>query len=87
MVDHRKHSRSKFELECYLKINTNGTFKGLLGNLSLSGALIIVGDSTPFQIGDLCELMLGEKSQDAFIKHDSEVAWVDTGNIGLKFIT
>ena len=85
MDDRRTHTRSKLELNCHLKGNVGDTYEASLDDISLSGALILVNDVTPFQIGDSCELMLGGISEGVSIKHHCIVVRNDAGNIGLKF--
>ncbi len=87
MDDHRKDARSKFDVECHLKGDIGDTYKVSLSDLSFSGALIKVDDIVPFQIGDSCELVLSDKLVDFPIEHASKVIWVNSGMIGLKFIS
>ncbi|MFZ4854955.1 MAG: PilZ domain-containing protein [Desulfuromonadaceae bacterium] len=85
MDERRIHSRLKFELQCHLKGNASDTYKVLLGDISLSGALILVNNDTPFQSGDFCELMLGGMTETDSIKHYCKVVRADSGSIGLEF--
>ena len=86
MEDRRKHTRSKFELQCLLKGKNSATYEASLDDISLSGALILLNDVTSFQIGDSCELMLGGVTEGFSIKHYCKVVRIGKGNIGLEFI-
>ena len=81
----RKHSRTEFELECYVRVYSNTIYKALLVDLSLSGVRLLVDDVTPFVVGDSCEFMLRAKTESDYRKHFCDVIRVESGNIGLKF--
>lgn len=87
MDDHRKHSRIKFESQCLLAGHDGGTHEALLNDISLSGALIKVNDETPFEAGDLCELMLGDQSALFPVKHTGKIVRLDSGVIGVSFLS
>jgi c-di-GMP-binding flagellar brake protein YcgR len=85
MDDRRKHTRTKLEIKCHLKGHVGDFCEASLDDISLSGALILVNDVSPFQIGDSCELTLGGITEGVSIKHYCKVVRVGTRNIGLKF--
>lgn len=87
MDNRRKHSRIKFEARCYLNGSAGVTYEALLDDISLSGALVKVNTDTHFQIGDVCELVLSEKSVAFPVKHTSKIVRVDSGFIGMNFLT
>jgi hypothetical protein len=87
MDDHRKHSRIKFEAQCLLTGHDGDTYEALLDDISLGGALIKVDDDTPFVAGDLCEVMLGDQSALFPVKHTGKIVRLDSGMIGVSFLT
>ena len=87
MYDPRKHSRIKFEAQCLLTGHDGGTYEVLLDDISLSGTSIKVNDETPFEAGDLCELMLGDQSVLFPVKHTGKIVRLDSGMIVVSFLT
>jgi len=87
MDDCRKFSRFNVGFECYLRGNTNVTFKAFLYDLSYGGARVLVDDVSPFQRGDLCELVLNDIQVNVPLIHNSKVIWVDSGKMGLSFLS
>lgn len=86
MDNRRKHFRIKFEIQCTLMEHDGNSYEALLDDISLSGALLKVNADTHFQIGDLCDLMLSEKSAAFPIKHTGKIVRVDSGMIGVNFL-
>ena len=87
MDNRRKHFRIKFEAQCTLIGHAGDSYDALLDDISLSGALLKVNADNHFQIGDLCDLMLSDKSAAFPIKHTGEIVRVDSGMIGVNFLT
>ena len=87
MGDSRKYSRFNVGFECHLRVNANVTFKAFLYDLSYGGARVLVDDVAPFQRGDLCELILNNTLTDCNTIHNSKVIWVDSGKMGLSFLS
>ena len=89
MKDKRKHSRSELQSQCFLTAPTGVTCQVLLEDISLSGALLKVSndDDRYFQVGDLCIIILGDKSAPLAIKRSGKIIRLNSGIIGLHFLS
>ena len=83
----RKYSRFIVGFECLLRGKANDTYKAFLYDLSYGGAGILVDETTPFQSGDLCELLWSTKQVDFPTIHNCKIIWVDSGKMGLSFLS
>ena len=74
------------EAKCTLRFD-GFNLKGVIKNISLSGALIELNDTVPNSIhpGDKCNLMLGTNPNIATIMYSSEVIRTGSNIIGIRF--
>ena len=87
MLIQRQHSRSKTDSYCIL-IDCNGdTYGAFLGDISQTGALVKFDDNASLHIGDMCDLMLRDKSATFPVKRAVKVVRLDTDIIGVRFLT
>jgi c-di-GMP-binding flagellar brake protein YcgR len=83
----RQYSRIKCHSHCQLMDRDGNTYQGLLGDISLGGALVKVNGDTPLQIGDLCDLMFSKKSAVFPLKRTGKIIRSGSRNMGISFIT
>jgi hypothetical protein len=87
MLIQRLHSRSKIDSYCLLKDRNGDTYEAFLGDISQTGALVKLDGNTRLHIGDLCDLMLHDKSATFPVKRAVKVVRLDTYKIGVRFLT
>lgn len=87
MIKCRKFSRFQVGLECYLRVNADNSYKALLYDLSFGGARILVDDFITLESGEFCELVMSSKQVDFPVIHNSKIIWVDSGNLGVSFLS
>lgn len=87
MDNRRKHDRIKFEAGCLLMVRDGNTYQALLEDISLGGALLMISDKIDFQIGDLCDLILSDKSAAFPIKRSGKIVRIDPEIIGVTFLS
>lgn len=63
------------------------TYQALLGNLSLTGALIKLSDNNPngLHVGEMCGLMLNDKTKLSSAKFTGRIVELDSGSVGISF--
>lgn len=83
-------SRKNMRVECYSPCILNyksNSYRALLVNISLGGALISVEDDVlcKLHIGDACDLMLGDKTGLCPAKYSCRIISQHAPNIGINF--
>jgi hypothetical protein len=87
MLIQRLHSRSKIDTYCLLIDRNGDTYGAFLGDISQTGALVQLGDNASLHIGDLCNLMLRDKSATFPVKRTVKVVRLDSDKIGVRFLS
>ena len=75
------------ESHCLLLGLDGVTYQALLGELSLTGALIKVSDSVPnhLHLGEMCGLKLSGNHNMSSSKYTGVIVELDTGSVGISF--
>jgi hypothetical protein len=63
------------------------SYKALMKDISLGGALFEVSGDTHLHVGDSCTLMLGSSSSGFPVKRTFEIVRFDSENMGISFLT
>lgn len=88
---HMKNERNDFGIKtdshCLLKGLDGVTYHALLGNLSLTGALIKLSDNVPngLHVGDMCGLMLSDNPKLSAAKFTGRIVELNSGSVGISF--
>jgi len=53
--ENRQHTRTRCFKYCLLMDHDGDTYEGLLGNMSLGGAMLMLSGENDFHVGDLCD--------------------------------
>jgi c-di-GMP-binding flagellar brake protein YcgR len=82
-----KKDRIHCEAKCILHFDAF-EFQGIIKNISLSGALIMLNDTIPHTIhpGDKCDLMFCSNPDLYPVKYTSQVIRVESALIGVQFL-
>ena len=86
----RQYVRMKGDsANCILMELDGNSYRALLENISLGGALIKVSDSVPYglQVGDECTLTLCSDTGSCSSRHFCRVVRHDAANMGIQFLT
>lgn len=77
----------KTNSHCLLKGLDGVTYQALLGNISLTGALIKLSDNVPngLHVGDMCGLMLSDNPKLSSAKYTGRIVELDSGSVGISF--
>ena len=77
----------KKDSHCLLKGLDGVTYQALLGDLSLTGALIKLSDNAPngLHVGEMCGLMLSDNPKLSSAKFTGRIIELDSGSVGISF--
>ena len=87
MLNQRLHSRSKDYSYCLLMDRYGDIYGAFLCDISLTGALFKLDDNSHLHVGDLCDLMLRDKSATFPVKRAVKVVRLDSDKMGVRFLT
>lgn len=87
MLVQRLHSRCKIDSYCLLIDRNGDTYGAFLGDISQTGALVKLNDNADLHIGDMCNLMLNDKSAAFPVKRAVKVVRLDSDKIGVRFLS
>ncbi|MFZ4858446.1 MAG: PilZ domain-containing protein [Desulfuromonadaceae bacterium] len=89
MANHRQHIRNLSNAECALTDDAGNTYRAMLQNISLGGALIKIKDGvlTGLEVGDICKMMLCDNADACPIKHTCRVVRFESVSMGVQFLT
>jgi hypothetical protein len=62
------------------------TYEALLGDISLTGASVLLNCDTHFQAGDLCQLLLNDDSAVIPLKRIGKVVWRGSRIMGMMLL-
>lgn len=87
MIDKRKQSRISCATKCIL-YHAGSKFRGVLENLSISGALVRLNRnlSDIIRPGDDCSLLICHLSSLSYSRHASQVKHLEATAVGVQFI-
>jgi hypothetical protein len=83
----RLHTRTRCFKYCILMDHDGDTCEGLLGNMSESGAMLMISGDNHVHVGDVCDLMFSDVSTKFPIKRTVKIVRFNSGNIGVSFFT
>jgi len=89
MGNQRQYVRTECESQCVLMDLDGNTYKALLENISLGGAMVTMSDGIPqsLKIGDVCDLLLCNDPELCPAKNTCRVVRHTTAHIGVTFLT
>ena len=82
----RLHNRIKYHSYCILMGQDGSSYKVLMKDISLGGALVEADCDTHLNVGDSCTLMLGNSSSGFQVKRPVEIVRFDSENMGISFL-
>jgi len=87
MAEKRDYQRIDCAEKCFL-YHEGSKYCGVIMNISISGALVSLGESTHAIImpGDTCSMMLGDEPAKSFCRYKSQVIRVNPSGVGLKIL-
>lgn len=85
MATRRQHCRIECDSHCLVIGQTGDTYQAFLSDISLSGASVAVYGETPFEVGDVCDLVLNDASAVFPLKRTGKVVRRASDTIGLSF--
>ena len=87
MERERHNIRTKSDLHCLIMGLDGVTYQALLGDLSLTGALIKMSDNIPhgLHVGEMCGLMFSNNFNMSSEKHTGKIVRLDSGSVGVSF--
>ncbi|MBK5277043.1 MAG: PilZ domain-containing protein [Desulfuromonadales bacterium] len=87
MESEKQNFRTDSNSHCLLMGIDGVTYQALLGDLSLTGALIKMSDKAPhgLHVGEMCGLMLNNNTNMSFSKHTGMIVELDSGNVVISF--
>jgi hypothetical protein len=62
------------------------TYEGLLGNMSLGGAMLMLSGENDFHVGDLCDMMFSDSSTKFPVRRSVKIVRYGTKKIGVSFL-
>jgi c-di-GMP-binding flagellar brake protein YcgR len=79
--------RIKSDSHCLLMGLDGVTYKALLGDLSLTGALIRLSDNVPngLHVGEMCGLMLSDNPKLSSAKYTGRIVKLESDSVGISF--
>jgi c-di-GMP-binding flagellar brake protein YcgR len=82
-----KKNRINCETKCIMHCDAS-EFQGVIKNISLSGALVMLNSKFPTNIhpGDTCDIMLCSNPDFCPVRYTSKVIRVDSAIIGVQFL-
>ncbi len=83
-----KHDfRKKTDSHCLLMGLDGVTYQALLGDLSVTGALITLSEKAPngLNIGEMCGLMLSDNPKLSSAKYTGRIVTLDSDSVGISF--
>jgi hypothetical protein len=86
MSGKRAHSRINFYSYCVLVDQEGYTYEALLGDISLSGASVLLNCDTHFQAGDLCQLLLNDDSAVIPLHRTGKIIWRGSRIMGMSLL-
>ncbi len=77
----------KINSQCLLMGIDGVTYQALLGDLSVTGALITLAKNTPngLHVGEMCGLMLGDNPKLSSAKYTGRIVKLDSDSVGISF--
>jgi c-di-GMP-binding flagellar brake protein YcgR len=87
MEKERRNLRSKCDSHCLLMGLDGVTYQAQLGDFSLGGALIEIGDNVShgLHVGEMCGLMFSDNFNMSSEKHTGKIVRLDSGSVGVSF--
>jgi hypothetical protein len=87
MGSERHNFRTRSNSHCLLMGLDGVTYQALLGDLSVSGALIKMSDNVPhgLHVGEMCGLMFSDNFKMSSEKHTGKIVRLDSGSVGVSF--
>jgi len=87
MKSERDDFRIKTGSHCFLMGLDGVTYRALLGDLSLTGALIQLSDNVPngLHVGEMCGLMLSDNTKLSSAKYTGRIVELDSNSVGISF--
>jgi hypothetical protein len=87
MIENRRHRRIDCATKCILYHN-GSKFRGVVENLSISGALVRIRSNLSgiIQPGDACSLLICHLPALSYSRHSSQVKHLDSTAIGIQFL-
>ncbi|MDD2580847.1 MAG: hypothetical protein PHR66_02520 [Desulfuromonadaceae bacterium] len=87
MKSDKDDSGIKTGSHCLLMGLDGVTYQALLGNFSLTGALIKISGDIPngLHVGEMCGLMLSENTQLSSAKYTGKIVEIDSNRVGISF--
>ena len=87
MIEKRSHRRIDCAMNCFL-YNEGSKFRGVVENLSISGALIRIrrNASEIIHPGDACSLLICNLLALSYSRHASQAKHIDSTAIGIEFL-
>jgi len=87
MAEKRQNRRIECAEKCLLYY-ADSKYNGAVMNISISGALVTLHDTTPINIapGDTCSVLLSSDPTTSFLRYRSRVIRVDHAGVGLKIL-
>jgi hypothetical protein len=76
--ENRRHTRTRCFKYCILMGRDGDTCEGLLGNISLGGALLMTSCDNHFNVGDLCDMMFSDISTKFPVKRSVKIVRFDS---------
>lgn len=87
MIEKRRHRRIDCVTKCIL-YHDGSKFRGVVENLSVSGALVRIRSNLSESIhpGDTCSLLICHLPALSYSRHSSQVKHLDSTTVGIQFL-
>jgi len=87
MIEKRSHIRINCATKCIL-YHDGSKFRGVVENLSITGALVRIRRNLPGSIhpGDACSLLICHLPALSYSRHASQIKHLDSTTVGLQFL-
>jgi hypothetical protein len=87
MIEKRSHGRIDCATKCIV-YHDGSKFRGMVGNLSISGALVRIRRNLSGIIhpGDVCSLLICHPLALSYSRHTCQVKYLDSTTIGIQFL-
>lgn len=87
MGEQRQHQRIDCAEKCLL-FYANSRYSGVVRNISISGAMVMLYGPAPGVImpGEACRLLLSNDPENSFYKYKSRITRVSPSEIGLEIL-
>ena len=87
MTIKRQNFRIRYDSQCLLMGLDGITYNGQIGDLSLNGARVSIGEEIchGLHLGEMCGLMWGSDPKSSPTKYTGRIVRIDSGTIGISF--